>query len=289
MKKFAWLYILIVLWIIEFPKSPLSANDNRGLTWEKNLSSAIEKAKKQQKPLFIHFYTPWCPYCTKMQQETLRQAQVEMTLRSFINVMVNVATNQQAGSEFEVRGVPDNRVYNAQSMTLLLRIPGFMQSTEFNQELQKTLQHMQKTSLLLQKFSREKNHSVKQSLALDLANQFYKLEDYAKAASYFKQTNLTSTTHRKKPNVHKKYGFTLMATGNFPMAIAQFNKFLSQIDQKNKEEEWNIRFLLAYSQMKAGDKGSALKNFSLVSQNSANPEVRRDALQFSEQIKQGID
>jgi hypothetical protein len=41
--------------------------------------------------------------------------------------------------------------------------------------------------------------------------------------------------------------------------------------------------------MKAGDKGSALKNFSLVSQNSANPEVRRDALQFSEQIKQGID
>lgn len=280
-KKLLSLPLIFTIFVILCANSSLRAFSN----WESNLNGAIKKADRQRKPIFVHFYTPWCPYCTKMQRETFQNAEVKDIFKSFITVKVNVAADTTSGRKYGVQGVPDNRVYKSDGVTMLMRIPGFMKAPAFALELKKTLKYLTSTKDLSRKYSRTKNSAKKRKLAIKIASQFYKIENYQKAAFYYGKSPLSRRLHRQYAVDHKKFGFSLMALGKYKKAIKQYNNYLKIIGKKNNEELFTTRFFLAYSQLKIGRKREALKNFSFVVKKSKDKNILNEALFFEKRIK----
>jgi len=53
-------------------------------------NDALAKAKSEDKPIFVEFYTDWCPYCKKFQRETIRNQKVAaMLAENFAYVRIN--------------------------------------------------------------------------------------------------------------------------------------------------------------------------------------------------------
>lgn len=70
----------------------LSSENKSGSTsikWH-GYGEALEKSKKQGKPIFIFFYTDWCIYCKKMDRDVFSDRDIIAYMNdNYINVRVN--------------------------------------------------------------------------------------------------------------------------------------------------------------------------------------------------------
>ncbi len=266
----------LILLLLLFGSSQM-VSANASSAWLHDLQSAMKESAHQRKPLFIHFYTPYCGYCKKMRESTFPDREVQQELRHYILVMVDVAADKETGARYEVRGVPDNRIYGIGGHPMLMKIPGFMEAKPFALELKKTREYFENSRRRIQAYAQTKDTQKKIELALEIGKDFYNIEDYDNAAAYFQKSSILNSFYPKDPLYHKFYGFSLMATGQYKPSIAQFEKFLSVQNPPLGEEQWNVRFLLAYSQMQAGKQKEALDNFALVKKHSSSEAIKKDA------------
>ncbi len=66
-------------------------------------------AKKQNKQVYLHFYTDWCEYCKEMDSTTFRNpAVVKMLNSEFVAIKVNTAKSHKVAAKYNIRPVPDN-------------------------------------------------------------------------------------------------------------------------------------------------------------------------------------
>jgi len=64
-------------------------------------------AKEQKKKVFLYFWATWCPYCEKMEKETLSKKEVTAILnKEFIPIKVNSDADQRLATQYFVRGLP---------------------------------------------------------------------------------------------------------------------------------------------------------------------------------------
>ena len=64
-------------------------------------------AKEQKKKVFLYFWATWCPYCEKMEKETLSKKEVAAILnKEFIPIKVNSDADQRLATQYFVRGLP---------------------------------------------------------------------------------------------------------------------------------------------------------------------------------------
>ena len=55
-----------------------------------DFNDGLAKARSEDKPIFVEFYTEWCPYCRKFQRETIRNQKVAaMLAENFAYVRFN--------------------------------------------------------------------------------------------------------------------------------------------------------------------------------------------------------
>jgi thioredoxin-related protein len=79
--------------------SPLLAADVAG--FESSYADALAKAKKQDKPLYLHFTTEWCSWCRKIEQDTYTDKKAKKALENFVPASLDctVPRGQQPDSE----------------------------------------------------------------------------------------------------------------------------------------------------------------------------------------------
>ena len=71
--------------------------------------TGMELGKKENKKIFLHFWSEDCEYCKKMAKETFVDSAVIAYLnKNFISIKVNADKEQALVSEYNVRGLPDN-------------------------------------------------------------------------------------------------------------------------------------------------------------------------------------
>jgi thioredoxin-related protein len=73
-------------------KSTPASSQQQELRQVKSLSfnDALAKGKSEDKPIFVEFYTDWCPYCKKFLRETIRNQKVAaMLAENFAYVRFN--------------------------------------------------------------------------------------------------------------------------------------------------------------------------------------------------------
>ena len=106
MSIFRWLLTLILALSLLVTGSSCAREEGEGLQakntppafqQQENLqvkrlgfNDALAKAKTEGKPIFVEFYTDWCPYCKKFQKETVNERNVtKMLAENFVYVRLN--------------------------------------------------------------------------------------------------------------------------------------------------------------------------------------------------------
>ena len=95
-------YIVLILFAILI----LSVSDSWAISWNNDLNSALNEAKKNEKPLIVDFYTTWCQWCKELDYNTYTDAKVNELSGNFICVKVDAEQSPQEASKYNIRGYP---------------------------------------------------------------------------------------------------------------------------------------------------------------------------------------
>jgi len=90
--------------------SPWSVEISENLHWWRDFAMAQQRARAEQKPLFVDFYAIWCANCKAFQQLTVSDAQLNAALQEAILVKIydtdaDFQTLQREPHYPELRGV----------------------------------------------------------------------------------------------------------------------------------------------------------------------------------------
>jgi thiol:disulfide interchange protein len=86
-----------------------------------NLSSVLEIAQKEKKPVFIEFYADWCAPCKVLEQEVFTQRPTFTYLnKNFLNYSVDFSSEsgKRIASIYEVKTLPTIIYVNPQGVLL---------------------------------------------------------------------------------------------------------------------------------------------------------------------------
>lgn len=76
-------------------------------------------AKKENKRVYLHFYTEWCNYCKEMEQTTFRNpAVIRLINEDFVAIRVNTGEETAVAGQYNIRPVPDNWFLSADGKKL---------------------------------------------------------------------------------------------------------------------------------------------------------------------------
>lgn len=74
---------------------------------------AFEKARAENKRIFIYFKSGRCPFCDDMDRNTFSDHKViDYMNKHFINVLVSAEKDRNLARQYRVRGYPDSRFYD---------------------------------------------------------------------------------------------------------------------------------------------------------------------------------
>jgi len=102
-----------------------SAFASGGIQWQ-SYETGMELGKKENKKVFLHFWSEDCEYCKKMAKETFADSAVIAYLnKNFISIKVNSDKERALVSEYNVRGLPDNW-FIAEKNEIIGNQPGYI-------------------------------------------------------------------------------------------------------------------------------------------------------------------
>lgn len=114
--------------------SPLSAEVTIP-GWRSDFESALETARKEQKPVLATVSAVWCGACRQMQQLTLNDVQVSRLVETrFIGVVIDGDQRADLVSRYGVTAFPTTFVLDAEGKVLKQWV-GFQSSSGFHAEL----------------------------------------------------------------------------------------------------------------------------------------------------------
>ena len=80
-------------------------------------NDGVAKAKTEKKPIFVEFYTDWCPYCKKFQKETVNERNVaRMLAENFVYVRLN-AEDSKSRVKFQGKSLSNVELTNSFGIT----------------------------------------------------------------------------------------------------------------------------------------------------------------------------
>lgn len=112
-----------------------------GIDWEKDYNKAMTLAQEQKRPLMIDVWAKWCGSCRVMDNTVLKDTQVVLQLRRFVNIKLDITfanTTQDAIlKKHNVLGPPTYVFYDSQGNWLQEKtIPGSASTETFLKTLQ---------------------------------------------------------------------------------------------------------------------------------------------------------
>lgn len=70
-------------------------------------NEGLAMAKTSDKKVFLHFWTSWCGYCTKMTTETFSDSAVTDYLNeNYISIKINTDKEKALAAKYKVKGLP---------------------------------------------------------------------------------------------------------------------------------------------------------------------------------------
>lgn len=107
------------------------------MEYETSYNKALEKAKQQNKNLMLLVVQKSCPWCRKMEKQTLKKKNIDSLIKkSFIPVIVDEALNNFP-KKFEAKLFPTVMFIDVKNEKLLSKVLGYKNKKEFEEILKK--------------------------------------------------------------------------------------------------------------------------------------------------------
>jgi len=100
------------------------------IEWLTDLNAAQTIALQQSKPIMIDFYTSWCGWCKKLDEDTYADKKVAEVAKDFVCVKIDGDKNQALTKEYRVQGYPTIAFLKPDG-TLIDSIPGYQPPEQF--------------------------------------------------------------------------------------------------------------------------------------------------------------
>ena len=98
--------LIVVGWIF-YSIMVMNAKMETEVNWLYDYDQALSRAKDENKPILVDFYTNWCGWCKKLDAETYGNEAVAVLLnKSFICLKVNAEKHVDLANEYDVLGYP---------------------------------------------------------------------------------------------------------------------------------------------------------------------------------------
>lgn len=111
------------------------------LTFNNSYKEAMELAKKENKNVVLFAHSPFCPWCIKMEEDTLSDKNIIKLLNdNFIFLMIDLSVDIQLDDvpdRFLPRGTPTTFVIDPNGEKLLYTLRGYHNAKSFSRSLSK--------------------------------------------------------------------------------------------------------------------------------------------------------
>lgn len=155
MKRIFNLWLLLALTTLSYAAGRVWYSFNEGMA----------KARQENKPVVIDFYTDWCSWCKVMDQKTFSVPEVEEYLfTNFIPIRINAEnqtekvkfqnqtfTPRQLTSAFQITGFPSVAFVTAKEEVITV-VPGYIEKKQFLKMLEYIHQECYKSDVSFDEF-----------------------------------------------------------------------------------------------------------------------------------------
>ena len=94
-------------------------------------SSALKRAKAEDKAVVLYFSSAYCPYCVAMERDVLSDKEVARTMKqSLVLVRIDVEIRSDLARKYGVRGYPTTCLLEPSGKPLI-KIPGYVEKRDF--------------------------------------------------------------------------------------------------------------------------------------------------------------
>lgn len=181
MNKKILIVLITVLSVIACNKA------NAEIKWEKDLASAMKKAKEKNLPIMIDVYTDWCTWCKELDKNTYANKEVIDMAKKMVSVKLNPETSKEGAEiaqRYGVQGFPTILFISADGF-VLENIGGYVEGEKFVPYMKNAIEKLNKINIVLasKEPSLEKLDLYLESGNEEEAKKIYDVLMYRKAIS----------------------------------------------------------------------------------------------------------
>ena len=105
-----------------------------GISWHDSLPDALAEAKGRKTLILVDFRADWCGWCTKLDQDTLSNAEVQTRLRDFTLLKIDTDKQPDLATKYGISGLPTTAILDANGKVVTSQ-PGYMTPKDYLQFL----------------------------------------------------------------------------------------------------------------------------------------------------------
>ncbi len=164
----------------------LFANGSDGpLKWETDWKQTLKTAAENKQPVFMDFYTDWCPPCKKLAAVTFKDDKMidYFNKENYVLIKVNPEKDREAESKFKVYSYPTLLIYNPNGKEID-RLLGFLTTNEMIrtlEDLKKGIGTLEDLLNKLKKYKKEDKSAEKIKLMFAVNDKYIAGADYPQA------------------------------------------------------------------------------------------------------------
>lgn len=253
----------LIIFIIIFMSIVSCNNANAEIKWEKDLASAMKKAKEKNLPIMIDVYTDWCTWCKELDKNTYSHKEVIDTAKKMVSVKLNPETSAEGAEiakKYGVQGFPTILFINADGL-VLENVGGYVEGDKFVPYMKNAIEKLHKVNSVL---SSKEPSLEKLDLYMESGNE----EESKKIYNILIQKNAVSK--EKMP----KYllGFALMRAqrNDYKKANEYFDTIIR--DYSKSEEVYVAHYYKAVTMVLAGEKDEPKKYLEKLLEDPKTPD-----------------
>ena len=112
------------------------------IRWMEYSQEAFERAKRENKPIYMLITAVWCFWCQVFEEKTLEKTEVANYLNeNFVNIFVDYDKRKDIASKYPPTGLPFTVIF-APDGTELVSVPGYIEKDKFLENLRKTVAYV---------------------------------------------------------------------------------------------------------------------------------------------------
>jgi FKBP-type peptidyl-prolyl cis-trans isomerase 2 len=128
--------VVLDLEVVSLTKA--SAFKGMEIAWMEDHDKALDKAKKEKKPVVLMLYASWCSWSKKLMNESMEDPRIKVTKDKFVWAKVNSETQKDLYQFYEQKGFPLTVLLNSNG-EIIGKIDGYREAGALKKDLEGAL------------------------------------------------------------------------------------------------------------------------------------------------------